>query len=101
MASGNMRDYLDDRGEISKEITGNDIEEVKFYTLVIDVTSRFLPKTLTSSDIRCFRKACGGRIKTAYWGPDDEIHWYCPECESEGVIRNWKGTKWDNRVYRK
>lgn len=29
---------------------------------------------------------------------NEEIHWYCPDCENEGVISNWKGTKWGNRV---
>jgi len=30
--------------------------------------------------------------------PDtEEIHWYCPDCENEGVISGWQGTKWDNR----
>jgi len=26
----------------------------------------------------------------------EEIHWYCPECENEGLISNWQGTRWDN-----
>jgi hypothetical protein len=28
---------------------------------------------------------------------NEEIHWYCPECENEGVISEWQKTKWDNR----
>lgn len=24
-----------------------------------------------------------------------EIHWYCPECEDEGVISESQGTRWD------
>jgi hypothetical protein len=28
---------------------------------------------------------------------NEEINWYCPECENEGVISGWQKTKWDNR----
>lgn len=28
---------------------------------------------------------------------NEEIHWYCPDCENEGVINEWQKTKWDNR----
>lgn len=34
---------------------------------------------------------------TAVMPKNDEIHWYCPECENEGVISEWKKTKWENR----
>ena len=27
---------------------------------------------------------------------NEEIHWYCPDCENEGVISEWQKTKWDN-----
>lgn len=29
---------------------------------------------------------------------NEEIHWYCPDCENEGVISEWGKTKWDNKV---
>jgi hypothetical protein len=34
--------------------------------------------------------------KTALIPKSEEIHWYCPECENEGVISGWKNTKWNN-----
>jgi RNA polymerase subunit RPABC4/transcription elongation factor Spt4 len=34
-------------------------------------------------------------IKTAVRPDTTEIHWYCPECEKEGLINNWQGTEWD------
>jgi len=35
-------------------------------------------------------------IKSAYMPKNEEIHWYCPDCENEGLISDWKFTKWDN-----
>ena len=72
-------------------------ELIGFLTLIIDATTKNLPTTLTTTDIRCFKKGCSGMIKTALMPKTEEIHWYCPDCENEGVINNWQGTKWDNR----
>jgi hypothetical protein len=35
-------------------------------------------------------------IKTALRLANEEIHWYCPKCQNEGVISHWQGTRWDN-----
>ncbi len=35
-------------------------------------------------------------IKTALRPDTEQIHWYCPDCENEGLISNWQRTKWDN-----
>jgi hypothetical protein len=64
---------------------------------VIDATTITLPTTLTSSDIRCFAKGCHGIVKTSFNHKNEEIHWYCPDCDNEGMISNWQGTRWDNR----
>ena len=72
-------------------------ELIGFLTLIIDATTKNLPTTLTTTDIMCFKKGCSGMIKTALMPKTEEIHWYCPDCENEGVINNWQGTKWDNR----
>src|ERR1035437_10384565 len=38
-----------------------------------------------------------GLIKTAVMPKNEEIHWYCPDCEVDGLISGWQKTKWDNR----
>ena len=70
-------------------------ELLEFLKLVIDATTRTLPATLTTTDVRCFGIGCDGLIKTALRPDTEEIHWYCPECEKEGLINNWQGTIWD------
>jgi hypothetical protein len=71
-------------------------ELVGFLTQIIDTTTKNHPSSLTTTDIKCFKKGCSGMIKTALMPKSEEIHWYCPDCEDEGLINNWQGTKWDN-----
>ena len=92
-----MQHFLDEKGNIPKEMPKEARELASFHALVVDTTTKTLPSTLTSTDIRCFNKGCYGLIKTAIKHNHDEIHWYCPDCENEGMISNWQKTKWDNR----
>ena len=96
-----MPHFLDEKGNIPTEMPKQARELASFMALVVDTTTKTLPSTLTSTDIRCFNKGCHGLIKTALMPKTEEIHWYCPDCENEGVISGWQGTKWDNRLFRK
>jgi hypothetical protein len=93
-----MTHFLNEQGNIAKEMPKEARELASFLALVVDTTTKTTPSILTSTDLRCFKKACHGLIKTAVKHDDREIPWYCPECENEGVISNWQGTKWDNRI---
>ena len=73
-------------------------ELASFLALVVDSTTKTMPSTLTTTDIRCFKKRCQGLIKSEILGKKDDIHWVCSKCENEGVISEWQGTKWDNRA---
>ena len=91
-----MPHFLDEKGNIPTEMPKQARELASFLALVVDITTKTLPSTLTSTDIRCFNKVCHGLIKTALMPKTEEIHWYCPDCENEGVISKWQKTKWDN-----
>ena len=92
-----MTHFLDDKGNIPKEMPKEAGELASFMALVVDATAKSCPQTLASTDIRCFQKGCQGLINTALRLKTDEINWFCPECKTEGVISNWQKTKWDNR----
>jgi len=72
-------------------------ELANFLALVVDAVTRTMPTTLTSTKIWCFQKGCHGVVKSAIRPKEGEIHWYCPECENEGLISSWQGTRWDNK----
>ena len=72
------------------------LELASFMALLVDTTTINSPTTLTLTNIRCFEKGCHGMIKTSLRLSNEEIYWYCPDCENEGVISEWQGTRWDN-----
>jgi len=97
----NIQHLIDASEKMSEEMPKEVRGLIGFLTLIIDTTTMTCPQTLTSTDIRCFKKGCSGTIKTALRPDTSEIHWYCQDCESEGLISKWQNTKWDNRAYNK
>ena len=95
-----MQHFLDESGNIPKQIPQEARELASFMALVVDTTTQTLPSTLTSTDIRCFQKGCHGLIKTSMIPKKEEIHWYCPVCENEGVISEWQKTRWITEKFR-
>lgn len=92
-----MTHFLDETGNIPKQMPNEARELASFFALVVDTTTKNSPSTLTPTDIRCFEKGCNGVIKTAFRHANEEIHWFCSDCETEGVISDWQKTRWDNR----
>ena len=94
----NFKHFLDDKTmDIPLQMPQEARERANFFALLIDTTTQNSPSTLTETDVCCFEKGCSGMIKTALRLKNEEINWYCPDCETEGVISEWQGTKWDNR----
>ena len=93
----NIRHLLDASAKMPEDMPKEARELIGFLTPIIDTTTKNLPHTLTTTDVRCFEKGCHGLIKTALMPNNEEIHWYCPHCENEGIISDWKLTEWDNQ----
>jgi hypothetical protein len=60
-----MTHFLDESGNIPKEMPKEARELASFFALVVDSTTRKSPQKLTTTDIRCFSKGCHGLIKTS------------------------------------
>ena len=96
MYISDMTHFLNEKGNIPKEMPDEARELASFFALVVDHTTKTMLSKLTPSGIRCFKRGCHGTINTTLKPNKKEIHWYCPKCENEGVISNWEGTKWNN-----
>jgi hypothetical protein len=90
-----MTHFLDETGNIPKQIAKEARELASFFALVIDATTKKFPSSVTQTEIRCFEKRCDGTIKSELLSVNDEIHWICSICQNEGRISGWQGTKWD------
>jgi len=93
-----MQHFLDETGNIPKQIPKEGRELANFLALIVDETTKSMPLILTSTEIRCFNKGCHGLIKSSVSRAKAEIHWHCNVCGNEGVISNWQGTRWDNNI---
>jgi len=92
-----MQHFLDESGNIPKQMPKKARELASFFALVIDATTKNSPFTLTQTEIRCFEKGCKGLIKSEVLKENNDIHWLCSKCPNEGKISGWKLTRWDNR----
>jgi hypothetical protein len=80
MYISNMTHFLDETGNIPKQMPKEAREIASFLALVIDVTTLSHASTLTLTNIRCFQKGCSGMVKTKFGLANREINWYCPNC---------------------
>jgi hypothetical protein len=92
-----IQHLLDASAKMPEEMPQEARELIGFLTLIIDATTKNSPHSLTQTDISCFHKGCNGLIKSTLRPDTDEIHWFCPDCEAEGLISGWQETNWDNR----
>lgn len=90
-----MTHFLDEQGNIPKQMPKEARELASFFALIIDTFTKINPKRLSVTEIRCFEKGCQGTIRVEIL-PSGEIHWMCSRCENEGKISHWKGTRWNN-----
>jgi len=93
----NIQHLLEASAKMPEEMPVEARELIGFLTQVIDTTTKNLPDSLTTTDVKCFKNGCSGMIKSAFRPDTQEIHWYCPDCEVDGLISGWQGTNWDNR----
>ena len=90
--------FLDESGEIPKTIPKEARELASFLALVVDgMTSQCsFPDAGVDVGVRCRKRGCPGVILAAVGSPDGPIDWGCTDCDQEGLVSNWQGSKWDN-----
>ena len=93
----NIKHLVEASQKMAGEMPAEARDMIGFLTQIIASTTRTVPNTLTATDVPCNSLKCEGYIKSALRPDTEEIHWYCPKCEKEGLINNWQGTKWDKR----
>ena len=96
MYISNITHFLNESGDIPKQIPEEARELASFLALVVDTTTKRNNPFLSSTEIRCFIDNCEGIIESELVKTKKEIHWICPNCQNEGIISEWQGTKWDN-----
>lgn len=101
MYISNMTHFLDEKGNIPKQMPKEAREMASFLALIVDASTKTNQNRLAPTDIRCFESGCLGTISSELMAEVDEIHWKCSKCQNEGRISHWQGTNWDNSKYNK
>jgi len=96
MYISDLTHFLNKEGNIPKGMPSEARELAGFLAMVVDITTEGQNTILAPTPLSCTKKGCNGVIETALTPNFKEIHWHCPECNTEGIIRNWQGTKWNN-----
>jgi len=89
--------FLDEKGNIPKKMPKEARELASFMALVVDEATKDYPEKICCTNIRCINSACDSYIITEFVEKDEKIWWYCGDCDYEGLISEWQGTRWDNR----
>jgi len=97
MFISNLTHFLDEQGNIAKEMHKEGREMASFLALIVDQTTKGYKPPTMATDIRCHNKKCAGTIEVGIDSETEEIEWWCTHCEEAGKISGWQKTKWDNR----
>ena len=72
-----MNHFLDESGNIAKQMPKEARELASFLALVIDESTKEFSLKPISTNIRCFKKRCEGLIQSEFLEESDEIYWQC------------------------
>ena len=97
MFISNLTHFLDEKGNIPKEMTKEGREMASFLALIVDTATKDYPPAEKYTQIRCLKKKCAGLIEIDVDTKNEFVHWKCNKCTEEGRISDWRKTKWDNR----
>lgn len=79
--------------------TGSGGRKIRFLGEIVSAASLLPPGEFQGGSIDCRRRPkrqrCPGKIRLGRSPETDEIHWSCTICKDQGVITNWKETRWD------
>lgn len=67
-----------------------------FASIVVDATTNLDEEPSVRCRRRPGHRRCSG-VVMSYPSADQNqsIHWYCPVCDDNGLIRGWQNTLWD------
>ena len=91
-----LRHYLTPAGAIADMPSPARMLAEYFASIVLDATTNIEEEPAVRCRRRPGRRRCIGVVMCYPSAEEDQsIHWYCPVCHDNGVIRGWQNTLWD------
>jgi len=97
MLNSNISHFLNEHGNIAKEMPKAGRMTAGFLALIVDAATKDYKPPIKGSGIKCLIKKCNGTIELGFSSDNEIIEWWCTDCDEAGRISGWQGTKWDNR----
>jgi len=98
----NIQHFLEDNKDVP-DLPFEARELLSYLSSIIEAATMAYDKPLTLTDIKCrgvlSGNPCCGEIAVWVYADDNEIGWECVECDADGVISHWEGSRWDKRSY--
>ncbi len=88
--------FLDENGNIAAEMNNSGRKMASFLAMIIDHSTSQQEEEMTDIDLRCNKRGCHGAILAEVNRSENTIYWGCTDCDHDGMISEWKGSKWDN-----
>jgi hypothetical protein len=91
-----LRHYLSPVGAIA-DMPGPARKLAEYFaSIVVDATTNLDEEPTVRCRRRPAHRPCTG-VVMSYPSADEDasIHWYCPVCDDNGLIRGWQKTLWD------
>lgn len=89
----NIENYTKD-GMIRKDLSDSESELIRGSETLINSAQKSGRGVIENSSVKCSNfnpgSSCAGMLKIIIRDIPNELSWICPECGSEGVIRNWR-----------
>jgi hypothetical protein len=89
----NIENYTKD-GMIRKDLSDSESELISGSEILINSAQKSGRGVIENSSAKCSNfnpgSSCAGMLKIVIRDIPNELSWICPECGSEGVIRNWR-----------
>ncbi len=92
----NIKHFLDENGDIAADMNDSGREMASFLAMIIDHSTSQQEEEMTDIDIWCNKRGCDGAILAEVNRSENTLYWGCTDCDHDGLISDWKGTRWDN-----
>ena len=98
-----LRHYLTPAGAMAEMPNRARLLAEYFASIVLDATANLDEEPTVRCRRRPGHQRCSGIVMSYPAAAadndddddDDSIHWYCPACNDNGIIRGWRNTLWD------
>ncbi len=91
----NLFHFLNEQGDIPDDMRPQAKKMAGFLVMVVDAATAMQSEDFEDTGLRCHKRGCHGHIMAVVDQEESFIYWGCTDCNNEGRIDGWRGSRWD------